>query len=338
MTLSKTASPFLLAIALTWLMPAPVMTQTCAQLLDNLQARMNTVNAEARANGMNFLRSDVEATLVGAAKRRLEAAGDPTVEAINQVQEARDKVEAWAARMNSFKDFFDRLRSCLTSGCNMLKFLDDEMRRINLVESVRAQLNDWVQSLGDAGISAATERVNKASSLISNTIGGAQGLAESSITGAAQCMGRYVRDAQTSSANPADPTAVSTPPPPTGSGMGKMIGVMLAGGAALIGGAYVWQQAEELAIVDPIGGPVNPPPVTTTGGGGASANYRYANWNCGSSSQCATVFGASTGSAGPFCTAAGCTDWGRTYGGGVTCTAQPQDVVRTRPNPGVACF
>ena len=50
-----------------------------------------------------------------------------------------------------------------------------------------------------------------------------------------------------------------------------------------------------------------------TGAGASSANYYYANYNCGSSSQCATVMGHAFGATGPFCTKTTCDAWGQQY-------------------------
>jgi hypothetical protein len=49
-----------------------------------------------------------------------------------------------------------------------------------------------------------------------------------------------------------------------------------------------------------------------TGGGGGGTSY-YANWTCGSSSQCASVMGGSAGTRGPFCALADCQRWGNQF-------------------------
>lgn len=247
MTLSKAGITLLLAVAIPLAAPAPVLTQDCGQTLGNVLDKISTLNNEARANNLNFLRDDVAETAGRAAKRRLEAAGDPSVEALNQIQNARDQVEAWAARVNSMSGFFNRLRACLQSSCNLVEFHKLEMQRINVVESVREQLNAWIQSFGDAGLSSAVDRVNKASSLVSNVFTGAQGIAHSSVTDAVQCMNRYVRDAQTTRTGQTDPVNSSpggtAPSGGGGSSMGKLLGWTAAAGAAVIGGAYLWEQS-----------------------------------------------------------------------------------------------
>src|SRR5712691_6614880 len=51
-----------------------------------------------------------------------------------------------------------------------------------------------------------------------------------------------------------------------------------------------------------------------------------ANWSCGSSSQCASVMGGSSGSAGPFSTKTDCDAWGRKYiPGGYSCAVTATD-------------
>lgn len=48
-------------------------------------------------------------------------------------------------------------------------------------------------------------------------------------------------------------------------------------------------------------------------GGGSGGAYQWANWSCGSSAQCASAMGGSTGSAGPMCTLNDCNAWGQKY-------------------------
>lgn len=52
--------------------------------------------------------------------------------------------------------------------------------------------------------------------------------------------------------------------------------------------------------------------LTCPGVDGGSTSY-YANWSCGSSSQCASVMGGSAGTRGPFCTVADCQRWGNQF-------------------------
>lgn len=70
--------------------------------------------------------------------------------------------------------------------------------------------------------------------------------------------------------------------------------------------------------------------------GGSGGTYYYANWNCGSSSQCANVMGGSVGTEGPFCSTSSCQAWGNHFiQGGYTCSTTPTYA----PNPGGSqCF
>ena len=121
-----------------------------------------------------------------------------------------------------------------------------ENERTRFAESVRIQLNEWVQLLGDDGISAAAERVNKASSMVSNTISGAQGIAQGGITGAVSCMNQDLQGAQSAEGNAVDRGDSSAPPaqqPSAGGGMsGATIGLAVAGAGA--GLAAFWVRDE----------------------------------------------------------------------------------------------
>ena len=44
-----------------------------------------------------------------------------------------------------------------------------------------------------------------------------------------------------------------------------------------------------------------------------STTYSFANWTCGSSSQCASLMGGATGSTGPFCAVSDCNAWGNKF-------------------------
>ena len=77
--------------------------------------------------------------------------------------------------------------------------------------------------------------------------------------------------------------------------------------------------------------------VTVSGGGGGGTGYTYANWNCNNQSQCISVVGHNTGSAGPFCSPTACNAWRISNFNGATCTAQPSYTIYSAPAPG-SCF
>lgn len=53
----------------------------------------------------------------------------------------------------------------------------------------------------------------------------------------------------------------------------------------------------------------------------AGAGEIWANWNCGTSAQCAAVMGGTSGSTGLFCTADDCNAWKVKFFAGATCSA-----------------
>jgi len=59
---------------------------------------------------------------------------------------------------------------------------------------------------------------------------------------------------------------------------------------------------------------------STTTTTATTGTYYWANWNCGTSSQCATVMGAYTGSTGLLCTINDCTAWKNIYFPGAACS------------------
>jgi len=341
MTFSKTAPALFLAAITALALPPPVLTQTCAQVVQNLQTRTAALNNEATTNSANFLRDELVGPALGSAKRVLE--GDPTVGAYNRVQDARDKAQAWIDRLNSFDAFFQRLKQCGETNCNMFEFIKEENARSRLAESLQEKLNEWVQSLGDNGVTAAAERVNKISSIVKNAVSGAQGIAQDGITGAVSCMGQYMQTAQAAQAGAVDPTSTPAGTAPAGrsggggSGIGKILGWTTLLGGAAIGGVYVAQQAAALEEDYSYTTPTTT--TTTTPTVSPSANYRYANWNC-SGPQCAAVFGGNfRGSAGPFCTLAACNAYQQSQFPSGVCTTQPQNPIPAgyAPSGGRAC-
>ena len=347
MNLRKTGLTLLLGAAITSAAPAPLLAQTCSQVVANLQARTAALNNEARVNSANFLLDELVGPALERAKRTLDGTGDPTVAAYNQVQDAREKAQAWIDRLNSYDAFFSRLVECGKSGCNMFKFIEDEKKRSQLAEAAQDKLNEWVQSLGDNGITAAAERVNKVAGIVKNTVATAQGIAQDGITGAVSCMGQYVQTAQAARADQIDPgvtaPGATTPPPSSGGGIGKALGMTALLGGAAVAGLWAASAVSDLedygSITTPTGAPVtSPSPPTSNPAPTSSANYRYGNWNCGASTQCAAVFGNATGSVGPICTQALCDDFIRVNGGNSTCTTQPLYVVRNGPAPGTPCI
>lgn len=336
---------FLLSTTIAFAAPAQAAAQTCSEVVAKLLTRTAALNNEAQINSANFLRDEVVGPALEAAKRTLDGTGDPTVAAYNLIQDAREKAQALLDRLNSYDAFFTRLIECQKNGCNMFKFIEDEKARSRLAEAAQDKLNEWVQSLGDSGITAAAERVNKAASIVKNAVSGAQGIAQDGITDAVSCMGQYMQTAQAARADLIDPGAtapgVSAPPPSSGSGLGKALGFTALLGGAVAGGLFVASAVSDLedysSITTPTGSPVtvtSPPTSNPT----SSANYRYVNWNCGASTQCAAVFGSVTGSIGPICTQALCEAFLR-QGGNSSCTVQPiYTPVRTGPAPGTPCI
>lgn len=73
--------------------------------------------------------------------------------------------------------------------------------------------------------------------------------------------------------------------------------------------------------------------------GNDAGNYFYANWSCGSSSQCATVMGAPSGTAGPFCDQSACDAWGKKFiPAGYTCSTSPAQTASSGTPPNGKCF
>lgn len=68
-------------------------------------------------------------------------------------------------------------------------------------------------------------------------------------------------------------------------------------------------------------------------------NYYYANWTCGTSSQCAVVMGAPKGSNGPFCTKAACEAWKViNIPGSCNCETAPNTLPVNGAPPNGKCF
>ncbi len=74
---------------------------------------------------------------------------------------------------------------------------------------------------------------------------------------------------------------------------------------------------------------------------GLGGKKYYANWSCGSSSQCASVMGASRGTNGPFCSMSDCNAWKQKYiPGNCNCeeSAAYSPVRGGTPPAGRSCF
>ena len=138
-----------------------------------------------------------------------------------------------------------------------------------------------------------------------------------------------------------EPTQTSPPPRP-GSGVGKIVKVAVVVGGGIAGGLVL---AQSIAELEELSYPTTTTTTTTTSQPtsqpSSSANYRFGNWNCGASTQCAAVYGGrATGSVGPLCSQSLCADFIRVNpsSSGTTCTAQAQYPIYTRPAAGTACI
>lgn len=335
MTLSKTGITCLLVAAFVTPATVPLSAQpSCAQVVEKMHARTTALNTQAQINNANMLRDEVVGPALGEAQRTLESRGEVSLAAYNQIQDAVQKAQAWIDRLNAFDTFFTRLKQCGETGCNMFKFIEDEKARARFAESVQQKLNDWVQSLGDSGVTAAAERVNKVSGIVRETASSAQEIGMEGATGAVNCMSQFVRTPPTASGDPVNLGGAPAAPASSGPSIGKILGYTALFTGALIGGAYAAMPAEETGYLS------SPAPTTsnqsTSPPASSTANYRFGNWNCGGP-QCTQVYGGnSTGSVGPFCTPEACAAWARADGAR-SCSAQRQFALFTGPPAGRPC-
>jgi hypothetical protein len=241
----------------------PQADASCATDLAQLQRQTQAFGRDVAAQNLEFLKNDVKDAAITGIRNRL--AGDPTVDALEDLNKKVGELSSWEEDIKRSVSSIQDVSACwaLTTGFT------------NCMIEASKRWNDafarWVNSLGDAGLTQAAERVTKAASLIEDYHRRAFTMA----MGAAlnNCTDRFEQRVRAAEGNAVSPSPA--PRPRAGSGMGKKIGIPAAiGGGALAALLAVDQMSKggDDFIVDPIVGPVvdpvvnpvNPPPANNS--------------------------------------------------------------------------
>lgn len=200
---------------------------SCAQVIERLERETQAFDRDVQAQSLDFLKSDVTDTALSGIRRRL--AGKPTSEALFDLKDKKEKFDSWAETVRNAGITLKDLQQCLaTPGCS----------RIEFAKRQHQVLARWIQSLGNEAINAATERVNKAASLIQGYATRTLSLAmDSALTGVNNCTAQFEQSVMSTSA-PVTTSAPTSGTSPAGTGGGSSAGgaggwiATIAGGAA----------------------------------------------------------------------------------------------------------
>ena len=253
------------AIALS--LPVPLQAQSpaaCDAAIDKLQKDTEQLGKDLDADVKEFVKSEyADETLKGV---RNHFKNKPAVGAAFDLKDKWDSFTSWVEETKRARVTMEDLGRCInTKGCSLIEFA----KRQNEV------IAKWIQKLGDEGLSAAAERVNKQASIIRNyaerTLHTATG---GTLDTVQKCETRIEQQSTTNNqavnqpgAKPA-PSSTAAPVSSGGGGggnTGALIGIL---GAAIGGGlayGYYAKSQEELAASTGGGS-------TTTGGGGGSGS------------------------------------------------------------------
>jgi hypothetical protein len=256
-------------------MPAPLQAQSpaeCEAAINKLQAGTEKLGKDLDADVKDFIKSEYADGVL--TEIRAHYKSKPSVQKAFELKDKYDKFSSWVEETQRARVTMEDLGKCIQSnisggGCSLIEFA----KRQNEV------IAKWIKSLGDEGLTAAAERVNKQANIIRTFT---TGLLSTATNGTLDTLKKCETQVQQQSTtneeqprtNPATTTPPSTTPPPPVSGGGSNAGKALALVGAAIGGGLVLgtvlkQQEEDLGGGSGGGGSNNGGGGGSNGGGGS---------------------------------------------------------------------
>jgi hypothetical protein len=248
-----TSTAVVLAVGLDWAAPVTARAQavisggqSCSQMISKIDRDLGAFQKGMRDDTIDFIKSDA-----------LDAAGDavspiidssPTLAGAAKAQEYIDVLQRWRDTCSRYRTTFEDLESCVnTKGCSLL----------DLAKRQNQALKEWLDGIVSDNSPASLERVRKASSLLRNYTTQLEGNLEGGVNGALSCLKDYQQRANYNNPDPVDlrppppatpaPAPVPAPAPKSGGGasVGKLVGVTLAGAAAVVGGVVLAKEIDK---------------------------------------------------------------------------------------------
>lgn len=211
----------------------------CAAEIDRADRDLKEFSRELKKNNIDFISTDVTGASLTDIKSTLSGKPDEVI--TSRVQEIKQQIDGWVETAKNYQVAMDDILACLnTKGCSMTA----------LANRQNAALARWIKSLGDEGITAASERVKEASSILKSYNNRALNMATGTMTRAANCIADKTQAASTTAApvdlrgTAAPQPASSTPSNPGGRGpsVGKAIVGVAVGAAGVAGGIIYGSQ------------------------------------------------------------------------------------------------
>lgn len=261
----------------------PARAQTpaaCDAAIDALERETHQLGAQLEQDVKEFVRTDAAETALKGIRNRYKS--NPTSEALFDLKDKWDKWNEYVDYLKNARVTLEDLQRCLnTRGCSLNEFA---MRQHEAIAK-------WIQSLGDEGINAATERVNKAAKLIQNYVDDTLDLAiGGALATVQQCNVRFEQQAVTTTSQtvtpPAGPSAGTTPPNAVGktSGGGGMGTALLGVAGAAAAGIGTWlalQKVDDDTTSTSTPTTTRTTPTTTTPPTTTSCSHLGSSGSCG---------------------------------------------------------
>lgn len=220
--------------------PAAQSGGNCAADIDRADRDLKEFGRELKKNNIDFISTDVTGASLTDIKSTLSGKPDQVI--TSHVQEMKEQIDGWVETAKNYKVAMDDILTCLnTKGCSM----------IELAKRQNAALSKWIKSLGDEGLTKASERVKEASSILQSFNNKALNMATGTMTRAANCIADKTQAPASTSAGAVDlrgtaadgakqaaPRGAAPAQPTAGGGpsLGKALGVTALGAGAVAGG------------------------------------------------------------------------------------------------------
>lgn len=234
----------------------------CAQIAERFEREVNALKADADQKNIAFLNAQAMADSAAALKTLLANSSSQLASDIQHAMDVKEKweeVDAAYEKMTTYAEIMDEIWTCTRpdSTCNLQRLLNE----------VKAEVKAWLDSMGDASMTAIANRVAEARDMIRTHMNRAMNVSTGTMTAMANCTAPFVQRANASlSAAPATGAPPATPAedgvpevaePPSapvnggGGGTGMLLGGLAAAGGALYGAQALGLLGEKCAAEAP---------------------------------------------------------------------------------------
>lgn len=227
-------------VALTADAGAPTAPSCDMAAVDQFNRDTKAFQKQANKEGWTFLKDSAIESTGNGIKKTLK--GNPTADALIDLKDKWNSFEEYGEKIRDYGTFLIGLKKCLgETGCSLTAF----------VKESDAEVRRWVESLGDEGTAAASERVGEVAELVQNYANTSLNISTGTMSSMQSCVKAFNQRGQPAlEADAADPSAAAAPaaqePPKPGRSAKSSIAPWVALGLGIPAAVYGYNAYQSL--------------------------------------------------------------------------------------------